>query len=217
MPYGLAASVNSSYCTCQPGFGYNGAYSTCYCFAKSYIDPATSTCNPCSSLNSLYSQCLSCSTPYFSIALTGCIYTPNLPNGLATGGCQTGFIFHPYLGTCICNKNLHYAINSNGVCTLCAATDACYNCLLPFLSDGYVCLHSSYFPNFSVSLAKCNTGYTPKSNLITGQGISCACSAAAQYYQSGASCISCSTPPAGISAANCQSCSVASGFYLGSV
>jgi hypothetical protein len=53
--------------------------------------------------------------------------------------------------------------------------------------------------------------------LYSNQVISCACSAAADYYQNGAVCVSCNNPPSGVLASNCKSCTSSSGFYMGSV
>lgn len=167
IPNSLNANINSSSCTCNSNFKYSSVAGTCFCKNKVFFyDPLSMSCLPCALAGNNMIPCYNCSTPY-KISIIGCVYTPNLQNGANTAaGCIAGYVFNFFKAACICDIGSGYAVNSNGLCTLCSSTDtACKNCKNPYVYDGYICRHGSLVPN--TALGSCAAGTTSKSHFLT--------------------------------------------------
>jgi|688.fasta_scaffold729538_1 hypothetical protein len=190
IPYGLNAA-SSSTCSCQTGFDYYAPWTTCYCYAGSYIDTKSGRCLGCAPMGNLISQCNDCEAP-FGLTLLGCVYMPNLSNG-GSGTCPTGYTLNFLTASCVCDFINDYSVNQAGTCTTCPQNDTnCINCRNSYVNDGVQCIHGSFIPNFDHNTTfACRTGHTFKVHPFTSQIVSCACSASAKFYQNGNNCVSC--------------------------
>jgi hypothetical protein len=125
-------------------------------------------------------------------------------NGGSTSCCRSGYVFSFALGICVCDVG--FALELVGGCMTCGANSDCINGKKQYFFDQFSIKNSGMIQNYDTITSECKAGYAWKKSLINGQILGCFCSSAAKYYQGANTCVSCSSPPSGVTQANCESC-----------